>query len=275
MSLAGLRVLITRPQGQGEALLAAISEQGGCGWHYPVMAVRGLDTDDAGFQSCKQQLMDLDQFQQIIFVSTNAVNFGLHWIDQYWPQLPVGCHWYGIGKATRAALQRAAVPVETMADTAGEGRDVDAMNSETLLQHRQLQQLKNQKVLIVRGVGGRDHLASQLGQRGARVSYAECYRRSLVDKPCGEIADLIHRQAINSVCLNSGESLQNFCQLAGESALVELRSLTLVVPGERVAALAKSAGFKDIVVAANASDSAILDALRASTAHPGRPSRDF
>jgi uroporphyrinogen-III synthase len=270
MSLAGRRVLVTRPEGQGEALLTAIAEQGGCGWHYPVMAVRGLDPDDAGFQPCKQQLMNLDQFQQIIFVSTNAVNYGLQWIDQYWPQLPVGCHWFGIGKATRAALQRAGFPVETAVATTLkaqiDGGAVDAMNSETLLQHRQLQQLDNQKVLIVRGVGGRDHLASQLSQRGAKVSYAECYRRSLVDKPNGEIASLIQQQAINAVCVNSGESLQNFCQLAGESALSGLRTLTLVVPGERVAGLAKSAGFKDIVIAANASDTAVLDALRASTA---------
>lgn len=262
MSLAGLRVLVTRPQGQGEALLSAISEQGGCGWHYPVMALRGLAADDPGFQSCRQLILDLDQFQKIIFVSTNAVKYGLQWIDQYWPQLPIGCQWYGIGKSTRVALQRAAVPVEAADDS-----EVDAMNSETLLQHRQLQQLDKQKVLIVRGVGGRDHLASELGLRGAQVSYAECYRRSLVDKPCGEVTELIQQQAINTICLNSGESLQNFCQLAGENAVAGMPALTVVVPGERVAVLAKSAGFKDIVIAANASDAAILDALRANTAN--------
>jgi uroporphyrinogen-III synthase len=260
-------VLVTRPEGQGEALLAAIKQQGGCGWHYPVMAVRGLEADDAGFQPCKQQMMNIDLFQHIIFVSTNAVNHGLQWIDQYWPQLPVGCYWYGIGKATRAELQRAAVPVETMPGAGVDDGVVDAMTSETLLQHPRLQQLENQKALIVRGVGGRDHLASQLGQRGAQVSFAECYRRSVVNKPCGEIAALIQQQAINTVCVNSGESLQNFCQLAGQSALAQLQALTLVVPGERVAGLAKSAGFVDIVTAANASDAAVIEALLTNAAN--------
>lgn len=262
MSLAGVNILVTRPAGQGETLLQAIREHGGVAWHYPVMATNGLDSgqDAPAIQLCKQRFMNLDQYQHVIFISTNAVQYGLGWIDQYWPQLPVDIHWYGIGKATSRALQAEAIAVSTDPDTA----TGTAMNSEQLLQHPQLQQLQSQKVLIVRGVGGRDYLQQQLSLRGAHVDCVDCYRRLCADKPVGEVAQLIQQQQINTLCANSGESLQNLCQLAGEPALPELKKLTVVVPGQRVAAIAEKMGFNQIVVAENASDKAILAALLTS-----------
>ncbi|WP_101758477.1 uroporphyrinogen-III synthase [Oceanicoccus sp. KOV_DT_Chl] len=106
MTLAGLNILVTRPQGQAEKLLAGINAVGGHGIHYPVLEINALDTveDAASYQRCKQLIMNLDQYQHIIFISTNAVSFGMDWINQYWPQLPVAIQWYGIGSSTVAGL---------------------------------------------------------------------------------------------------------------------------------------------------------------------------
>ena len=133
-----------------------------------------------------------------------------------------------------------------------------AMNSEALLQTKSLQQLAQQKVLIIRGVGGRDYLAEQLTQRGADVSYAECYRRVLPALADGELVALFKQQAINTVCLNSGESVTNFYQLMGDN---KISDITIVVPGDRVAAIAKQLGFSSIAIADNASDQSMLKAL--------------
>ncbi|MEE8059818.1 MAG: uroporphyrinogen-III synthase [Pseudomonadales bacterium] len=257
-SLVGAKVLVTRPQGQGEGLVAAIQREGGEASHYPVMLITALNSvvEPERVQRCKQLIMELDQFQQIIFISTNAVNFGMEWINQYWPQLPTGIHWHGIGNRTIEQLIAAGVP----ATSADDG----AMNSEALLQHKSLQQLSRQKALIIRGVDGREYLAQQLSQRGATVSYAECYQRTLVEKPVGDINIVMERQAINALCVNSGESLQNLCVLIGRGHIDAVKRMLLVVPSARVAMMAREEGFKKITVADNASDKSIVAALLAA-----------
>lgn len=250
MSLEGLSVLVTRPQGQADTLMAAIEAAGGKAKHCAVMDIVEL-SDKVQLEQCKQKMMALDEFQHVIFISGNAVNFGMEWVHQYWPQLPVGIHWHGIGKKTVAQLIAQGVPCKAYTL---EG----AMNSEALLQHKSLQQLAQQKVLIVRGMGGRDYLAQQLTQRGAKVSYAECYKRVLPALADGELMELIQQQAINTVCLNSGESVTNFCQLVGGN---RLNKITIVVPGARVAAIARELGFGHIVTAESASDQSMLEAL--------------
>ena len=245
-------ILVTRPEGQADGLLAAIEAAGYRAYHYPVMAIQELE-DAQHQQACKQQILALDEYQQVIFVSTNAVRFGMAWIDQYWPQLPLGIAWYGIGSATVQALQDADVPVDVPVNSVAAD---SPMNSEALLQHPQLQQLADQRVLIVRGVGGRDYLQQQLEQRGASVSYAECYQRAVNSRPVGEVAGLIERQQLALICVNSNESLDCLCQLAGSKALLQDRQL--VVPGPRVAAYARQQGFVHVAEARNASDNAML-----------------
>ncbi|ARN74152.1 uroporphyrinogen-III synthase [Oceanicoccus sagamiensis] len=254
MSLQPLSVLVTRPQGQAAPLMAAIEHAGGDVWHYAVMAIAELTTDEQR-QQCKQTIMALDEYQHIIFISGNAVHFGMEWINHYWPQLPLGINWYGIGKKTVAQLIEQGVPC---VDSGSSG----AMNSEALLQHNNLQQLAQQKVLIVRGVGGRDYLAEQLSQRGAKVSYAECYKRLLPALPKGELTAMIAHNAVNTVCLNSGESVNNFYQLLGDDRAPWLDQLTIVVPGDRVSAIASELGFAQVVTAENASDESMLEALK-------------
>lgn len=254
ISLQGKHVLVTRPQGQAADLVAAIETAGGCAIHCPVIAIERLsDSDTAEQQRCKQQFMALDQFQHVIFISTNAVKYGLQWIDQYWPQLPVGINWYGIGGSTTRLLRREGVPVN---DTV----ECGTMNSEALLRHKSLQAFSHQKVLIVRGVGGRDYLQQVLQQRGAEVEYAECYRRRVAVTSTDLISEIVEHE-INTVCLNSGESVENFCQLVGPEHWSIIKGLLLVVPGARVAEIAGKKGFERVFCADNASNQAMIAAI--------------
>jgi uroporphyrinogen-III synthase len=260
ISLTGLRVLVTRPTGQGEALVSAIEQAGGVAVHCPLMEITALDTalEPVLNQRCKQLIMQLDQFQHIIFISSNAVYHGMEWINQYWPQLPVGINWYGIGSRTCSQLQAAGVPV-VVASNDGQVKTA-AMNSEALLQQPLLQQIEGDKVLIIRGVGGREYLQQQLSQRGAVVSYAECYQRLPILIPERELLSLVEEQAINSICISSGEGLENLCQRVTDK-LPTLNKLLLVVPSKRVASMARAKGFEQLMLAENATDNAAMAAL--------------
>ena len=67
-------------------------------------------------------LLRLDEYQHIIFVSANAIRFGMDWIGDYWPQLPVGLNWYTVGEASAKLLADFGVEVKTPAvDMSSEG----------------------------------------------------------------------------------------------------------------------------------------------------------
>lgn len=251
--LAGQHILVTRPAAQGDALRAGITRLGGQAWHVPLLAISALQEPDQR-EHCKQCILQLDQYQQVIFVSTNAVRYGVEWIEQFWPQLPVGIRWLGIGRSTCEALVAAGIPV-ALDFPAGH-----PMNSEALLAEPGLQVLAAQKILIVKGVGGRETLQTVLQQRGARVDTVNCYQRGAPSVTGAELLDLLRSQHIGTICINSGDTLENLLVLLGADYRQWL-GLHLVVPSERVALLARDKGFTHITRAANASDEAVLVAL--------------
>lgn len=251
MSLSGKRILVTRPEQQGDGIVNMINRLKGVAVHYPLLEIVPLALEDTERrQHTRQLFLDLDLYHHVIFISTNAVQYGVDWIDDFWPQLPVGIQWHAIGGATaKTMVERgldAAVPTV-------------AMNSEALLQLLDLQSMAEKKVLIVRGVGGRDYLSKELSQYGAKVDYAECYQRQRPNKPQGELNGIIKTQAIDMICVNSGESLENLCALADNDLV---KSIALLVPGERVAKLAQEKGFAKLEIAENASDVAVVAALQ-------------
>ncbi|ROS01990.1 uroporphyrinogen-III synthase [Sinobacterium caligoides] len=244
------RILITRPSGQSDGLEKALVGNGFSVEAVPTLAIEPI-TDARLLRPATNAVLALDNYQQVIFISTNAVRYGMALVDQYWPQWPVRIHWHAIGRATALAL--AAFDIDTASSAT-------ASNSEALLNNEELQQMSGQKVLIFRGCGGREHLAEQLRQRGAEVDYAEVYQRRCADENGAQLQSLLTTQLAAAVAL-SGETLANLLHLA-VSKRAFLLTLPLVVPGERVAALAREAGFRDVLIAENASADAVLKTLQ-------------
>jgi len=273
-TLAGWRVLNTRPAAQAEKWRQSLQDAGANSARLALMEIAPL-TDPAQFQAIKDRVMTMGEYQHAIFVSQNAAYHGLDWIDQYWPQLPFELKFYAVGSATAAQLREYGCRVSDAGGT---------MNSEALLALPSLQNLSDQKVVIFRGLGGRPLLAEILSERGAQVDYCELYQRvfpreGAIDK----LADFRWGQPRDVVAVHSGESLKNWCQLLDELAagddghdstsrsanvdrlpynLQQLKKVPIMVPGQRVARLAKQQQFEQIVVAENASDQAMIDALR-------------
>ena len=250
--LAELRVLITRPIGRSDELLAALTAAGAKVLTQPLLSISPLSSADHGaeLQRCRQRLMNLDRYQHLVFISVNAVTYGLELIEQFWPQWPIGVQVHAIGTATAAALAERDIDVHLA--------DSPAMNSESLLAAPALQHLQGQQLLIVRGLGGREYMAEQLAARGAKVEYAECYQRSSPELDSSEFCALLLKNQINIVCLNSGETLHHFNALLAGSA----RDFTVLVPSARVAAMAKDLGFNRVIQAENAGTVATVNALR-------------
>ncbi len=249
-------ILVTRPAGQGEELAAALRRAGHEVHLQPLLELRS-----AGSPAPAQRamLLDLDRYHHVIFISANAVRFGLDWIDDYWPQLPAGLNWYAVGEATAALLaNRGLAPL-----TPG-----PEMSSEGLLALPPLRQPAGERVLLVKGCGGRDRLRSELAARGAQVDELACYRRVCPDLPAGELGRRLRRWRPDAILISSGEGLANLLGLLSREESTNLRGVRLLVPSERVARLAREAGFNRVTVARNASDAAMMRALEQSLSAP-------
>ena len=244
-------VLVTRPPGQAQELCAAVAAAGFTAHSLPMLQLLPL-AEPAPAQ--RQLVQDLDRFQHIIFVSGNAVRFGMAWLESHWPQLPLGLQWYAVGDATAALL----LPFGIEAHTPGAD-----MTSEGLLALPQLQDLTGQRVLLVKGEGGRQALAAKLAERGARVDELACYRRSAPSLGAGVLAQRLREWDIGLIMISSGEGFANLLALLSPAETTKFSYITLLVPSARVAQMALAAGFGRVITAENASDSAMLRALAA------------
>jgi len=242
-------VLVTRPAGQADALCAAVEAAGYTAHSQPLLELQALSELPP---SQRQLLLDLDRYQHVIFISGNAVHFGMACIEDYWPQVPVGLTWYAIGDATAALLHGFGIEAVTPGS---------AMTSEGLLAVPQLQTVADQRILIIKGEGGRATLREELLRRGASVDELACYRRACPDLPAGELAARLSEWRIGLVMISSGEGLDNLQTLLRWPETTKFRHICVIVPSERIARLAQEAGFKQVVTAENASDVAMLHAL--------------
>ncbi|GAA5524306.1 uroporphyrinogen-III synthase [Microbulbifer aestuariivivens] len=214
-------------------------------------------TDESGCQAIKQRILDFDQVDHAIFVSGNAVRFGLEWLDSYWPQLPIGPRFYAIGSATARALITAGIPCHSGGDT---------MDSEALLALPALQRPGNDKVLIFRGRGGRPLIGETLRQRGADVRYCELYHRALPENAAAQLGAYLHKP--DAITVHSGETLHNLARCVDAAEKHSLRETPLICPSARVAALAGDLGFTRPAAATNAGDQAMLKALEDTLSGP-------
>ena len=245
--LTAKRVLVVRPEREADRFIAVLEKNGAKVTHTPVMAIEPIsDNKSAESQAIRNLILELDNFHKAIVVSGNAAELALEWFDRYWPMLPVGVEFFAIGQHSAEILA-----AENIVARAPNGRQ----NSEVLLALPQLEDLSDQRVIIFRGCGGREILGQTLSERGARVDYCELYRREIIQQ---QVLKARHH-LLQSDCLvaHSGELLQAMGPLPVELAV----AVALVVPSERVAAIARDLGYQNIVSAENALPESMLAAV--------------
>lgn len=250
--LGGRGVLVTRPAGQAAGLCRLIEDAGGRAIAFPTIEIR-LVADSEPARRCFADAWDL-----IYFVSVNAVEQALALgADGRWPRAR---RLAAVGRGTARAL--------TLAGRAPDLVPNERYESEALLALPELADMRGQRVLIVRGEGGRELFAATLRERGAEVRFAEVYRR---ERPEVDPGPLLARWSdeVAAVAVTSEEILRNLMALLGPAGQEPLRRTPLVVIAERTADAARALGFTQVHQAERAEDEAVVRALCALTlAHP-------
>jgi len=256
-SLAGLAVIVTRPARQAARFLELLRDHGATAIAFPTLAIEPVTLDEAQRRACLP-----GAFDWIIYTSANGV-------EQSIPQLgrPGKARVAAIGRATARALADAGITVHA---TPGSG---SASDSEGLLAHPELAAPAGERVLVVKGVGGRDALRAGLVARGAEVSTAEVYRRVRPAPSMQSLDELARARDSGEVVatVTSSEVLESLLALAPGDRYPWLCDAPLLVPGDRGAAEARRLRWRGpLLVAASAEDERMLDALLSWSAGKGR-----
>jgi uroporphyrinogen-III synthase len=247
--LAGVGVLVTRPAEQAGGLCSLIEEAGGEAIACPVLEI----APSGRLAEAREKFAALGDTDWLVFVSVNAVrNAQTAWDDGIM-RFPVGARIAAMGRATAKALDEAGQRVAVVAPP--------PFDSEALLTLDEFRQPAGQRILLVRGEGGRELLAETLRTRGARVEIAEVYRRMAAKVDAGTMLARWRRSPLRAATVTSRDILEHFVALLTPVAGDTLRATPLAVIGERVRQAAQTAGFRRVVAASEASDAALLQAL--------------
>ncbi len=252
LPLTGLKIIVTRPREQAARLTRRIEEGGGIPLLFPLLDI----SPAANPQQLSEQIARLRGFDLAIFISPNAVNYGMAAVRAGGAILP-SLRFAAVGQGSARALRELGVP-EIIAPR-------DRFDSEALLALPELQQVRGWRVMIFRGNGGRELLGDTLRQRGAEVEYAECYVRS---KPQLDLAQLLNAQA-DALTVTSSEALAYLWELADADARQRLAALPLFAPHERIAEAARSLGWHN-AVATGGGDEGLLAGIAAWAVSRGK-----
>jgi len=209
------------PRAAGGAILALLQDAGAAAILLPAIEIEPIELD-APSRAC----LAPDDFDWTIYTSANAVDGSLQQLPP-----PSRTRVAAIGRATARALGERSIRVDAVPQ--------GTSDSEGLLALAPFADLRGQRVLVLKGAGGRTLLReSSPARRGGRGG--EVYRR----RPAA--ADPAALQALRAassstrlvVAVTSSEVLGALLDSAPDDRVPRLRDATLLVPGERVATAA-------------------------------------
>ncbi|WP_439233526.1 uroporphyrinogen-III synthase [Klebsiella pneumoniae] len=246
-----MSILVTRPLPQGEALVSRLRAMGRVAWSFPLIEF----TPGRELPALGDALARLGPDDLLFALSQHAVEFAHARLQQQGLPWPTSPRYFAIGRTTALALHTVS------------GQHIhyplDREISEVLLQLPELQNIAGKNALILRGNGGRELSGATLTERGARVTFCECYQRSAKHYDGAEEAMRWQSRGVTTLVVTSGEMLQQLWSLIPqwyrEQWLLHCR---VVVVSERLALQARELGWQEIQVADSADNDALLRALQ-------------
>ncbi len=238
-------VLSLRPRGQHGSLRAAARRHGAHVMALSPFVIEAL-TDQEHRNTLKQALAaDIT-----VWTSANAVRAAAALQPLHARR---GQAWLAVGSGTRRALLRAGI----------DARAPSRMDSEGLLAMPELQDVRARSIGLVTAPGGRGRLAPQLAERGAQLVRADVYARRPVTFSTRALTALDTALAAPHrllLVLSSQEALQRLLMTRPPGRHAGLAEIAVVAASQRLAGIARSAGFERITVATSATPGALLQA---------------
>lgn len=236
--LDGLHIVVTRPAAQAGALAEMIRAAGGVPVLFPTIDIAPL----ADLRELDAALGALASFDLAIFVSANAVQqtfAHLHARGLAWPmQLRTAA----TGPATAALLaaQLAALLARQPAHPSYQSHEVIhppvRFDSEGLVAELAHLKVTPQRVLIVRGTGGREWLLDHFTHAGVAVETVASYARLRGSADPVPLLQCVRQGQIAALTVTSSEGGENLVAMLAQDAATVTKSVPVFVPHPRIAA---------------------------------------
>lgn len=261
--LKNVVIAITRPIDQAKRLTALIEANGGASLLFPLIAIAPLED----YSAFEVSIANIHEVDWAIFISTNAVQNAMPRLIQKlndFSQTHAQAHgtveslhqlkFAAIGPTTAEALMRQGSAIGLKNVLVPDTR----FDSEALLNTPEMQAIFNQRVVIFRGVGGREVLAETLKKRGAHITFAESYHRINPQTDDTLLARAVKQQACHALIVTSSEAMRHLIQLTHHADW--LKSIPICVNHARIKEEASGLGL-NISVAQAPGDEAMLACL--------------
>ncbi len=248
-SLLGKAVLVTRPRLQAAQICSWIENAGGRAVLFPLLEI----ADPEDISPVVSLTRRLEEFDIAIFISPNAVNKTTRLLLEHRTTLPDHLQLAAIGQQTANVLRQSGYRVDIAPQ--------HQFNSEAFLDLPELQELKNRRIIIFRGVGGRELLRDTLTARGAQVIYAEVYRRIPLDLNSSAVSRFLKLEKLDCLTLTSSATVQILHDIIVKSGRRQLLKTCLLVGSYRMVEKARKLGFQEIELASDPSDAAMFKAI--------------
>lgn len=246
--LTGRHIAITRPAGQASRLTRMIEAAGGKAISFPLLEIAPLQD----YSAFEQLLDDVATQDWLIFISSNAVQHAMPRLRAKFTQWPAKLRCAAIGPVTAAELRQYGV-TDIL-------QPAQRFDSEALLALPEMQSVQGQRVMIVRGIGGRELIADTLRSRGAEVRFAECYRRINPQTDAGKLQRLWHNGQLDTIVVTSSEAMRHLLAMTGNGSAEWLRNIRICVNHARIAELPSRLGLHMQITTAPG-DEAMLQCL--------------
>lgn len=235
-------VVVTRPDPEGSELCQDLWQQKVSAIHFPLITFSQGDGEE-------ELLSLLSKADIIIAVSKQSVLWADKILQDKQKNWPLNSRYLAIGQKTAEKLssvcqQEVCYP--------------DVSDSEHFLQLDVLNNVKNKRVVILRGNGGRELICSTLKKRQASVEYCEVYRRHKRAFNGNSILSDWQQKKVTHIVATSGEQLEHLVEQMPN--LQWLCQQIVIVPSKRIACLASELGFNNVLVSGSASNPDLLAA---------------
>lgn len=244
-------IVITRPAHQAEKLAQGIKAAGGDVCLFPTLDIIPTELSEEALTI----IQHINDYDIVIFISPNAVEHGLNHIQAH-GSLSNDVLLATIGQGSAKSLN----------NKLGQQPDIvpeENFNSEGLLAITAMQNVRDKRLLIIRGNAGREHLKETLQQRGAIVDYLNAYQRIKPTTSSTELEQHLQNNQIAAIVITSAASLKNLLEMVPEKVITSLLQIPLLLINQRLVDIAKKAGFKgQLIVSSEASDEAIVETLK-------------
>jgi uroporphyrinogen III methyltransferase/synthase len=257
--LAGRRILVTRPRGQGEDLAAAIDALGGECIHSPVIRIE----PPASWEPLDDAIAAADTFDWIIFASVNGVR---SFVERLRAMQRDGRHLgtarlAAIGPSTAAALESAGLVCDLEPERSQSEGIVESLGHT----------VRHGRFLLVRADRGRDVMRREFEALGHHVAEVAAYSSRAADTMDPATLSALDRAGIDWITVTSSFIAESAARLFGD----RMRRWKIASLSPVTTVTLQSLGLAPTVEAAEPTATALAAAVAAweSSLHSSQPAQ--